>query len=94
MPKMHIWENISSTVESLAKFISNLFYQWFSDNHMMANEQKCHVLLSTDKNVLVNIDTAQILNSSSEKPLGVKIDGKINFKGHEVSFCNNNWILL
>ena len=57
---------------------------------MMANEQKCHVLLSTDKNVLVNIDTAQILNSSFEKPLGVKIDGKLNFKGHEVSFCNNN----
>ena len=93
MPKMHIWENISSTVESLAK-ASNLFYQWFIDNHMVANEQKYHVLLSTDKNVLVNIGTAQILNSSSEKPLGVKIDGELNFKGHEVSFCYNNWILL
>ena len=57
---------------------------------MVANEQKYHVLLSTDKNVLVNIGTAQILNSSSEKPLGVKIDGKLNFKGHEVSFCKNN----
>ena len=40
------------------------------------------------KNVFVNIGTAQIPNSSSEKPLGVKIDGKLNFKGHEVSFSN------
>ena len=49
---------------------------------MKANEDKCHVLLWTNENVHVNIDTAQIENSSSEKLLGVKIDYKLNFKDH------------
>ena len=32
---------------------------------MKANEDKCHVLLWTNENVHVNIDSAQIENSSS-----------------------------
>ena len=49
-------ENISATRESLKK-APDLLFQWFSDNHMKANEGKYHSLLSTNKNVLVNIGT-------------------------------------
>ena len=55
-------------------------FQWFIDNHMKADEGKCHVLLSTNENVHVNIGTVQIQNGGSEKLLGMKIDYKLNFK--------------
>ena len=34
---------------------------------MKGNEDKCHVLLTTDETVQVNIDTARINNSKCEK---------------------------
>ena len=34
------------------------------------------------KNVFIKIGEVQIQHSSSEKPLGIKIDSKLNFKGH------------
>ena len=40
------------------------------------------VLFSTNENMLVNIGTAQIQNSSSKNLLGVKIDCKLIFKKH------------
>ena len=45
---------------------------------MKANEDKRHVLISTNENVLVNIGTAQIQKSCSWKPLGVNICCKPN----------------
>ena len=36
-------ENTSATIESLKK-ASALLFQWFSDNHIKANEDKCQVL--------------------------------------------------
>ena len=49
---------------------------------MKGNEDKCHLLLSTDKTVQVNIGTARIDNSKYEKLLGIKIDCKLNFGDH------------
>ena len=49
-------ENVSLTIASLEKG-SGLRFQWFSDIYMKANENKCHVLLSTNENVLVNTNT-------------------------------------
>ena len=37
------------------------------DNYRKANEGKCHVLQSTNGNVLVNICTTQIQSSTFEK---------------------------
>ena len=74
-------ENVNLTIKSLEK-ASDLLFQWFRDNNTKANENKCHVLLSTNKNVLVNIDTAQIQNSSFGKLLGVTIHWKLNFEDH------------
>ena len=43
---------------------------------MKGNEDKCYVLLSSQDNVLVNIDTAQIENSKCQELLGINIDLK------------------
>ena len=48
-------------------------------NQFQANASKCHVLLSTDQHVQVNIGAEKTENSSSENLLGVTIDTKIKF---------------
>ena len=54
---------------------------------MKANGDKCHVLLSTNKNILVNTGTAQMQISTSAKLLEVKIDCKLKFKDHIGDIC-------
>ena len=53
---------------------------------MKANEDKCHVLLSTSKKVFLNLSKAQIQSSSCENLL-IKIDFKLNFKDHIGNTC-------
>ena len=72
-------ENTCSTTETLQK-ASNLLFQWFSDIHIESNAGKFHVLLSTNENVLVNLNAEKIKNSSCEKLLEIKIDSKLNLK--------------
>ena len=45
---------------------------------MKANEEKCHVLLSTDETMRVNIGTSHINNSKREKLLGINTDCKLS----------------
>ena len=42
----------------------------------------CHVLLSIDKQVQVNIGTAEIENTQNEKSLGITINSKLSFDKH------------
>ena len=54
---------------------------------MKANEEKCHVLLSTDETMRVNIGTAYINNSKCEKLLGINIDCKLSCNYHIENIC-------
>ena len=54
---------------------------------MQANADKCHVLISTDQKLHVNIGTLQIENSKCEKLLGVNIDSKLSFEKHLNIIC-------
>ena len=58
--------NIEEVVASLEN-VSEVIFQWLRDNQFQGNASKCHVLLSTDKQVHVNIWTAQIENTQNEK---------------------------
>ena len=79
-------KNIDEVVKSLEK-TSRLTFKWFSDNQFQGNISKCHVLLSTDQQVHVNLTTAQIKNSQYEKLLGVTIDTELIFKTHIQQIC-------
>ena len=54
---------------------------------MKGNEDKCHVILSLQDNVYVNIGTAQIENSKCQKLLGISIDSKLTFEDHINRIC-------
>ena len=74
-------KNIYGVAKSLEE-ASRLIFKWFNDNQFQGNIWKCHVLLSTDQQVHVNLGTAQMKNNQYEKLLRVTNDTKLNFKTH------------
>ena len=59
--------------------------EWFSDNFMKSNADKCHLLVlgqSSDDPVDVRIGNSEVVNSSGEKLLGIQIDNKLSFDNH------------
>ena len=51
------------------------------------NGDKCHLLVTTEKSVSINIDRSNLKNKKEQKLLGIKFDSFLFFKGHIISFC-------
>ena len=73
--------NTESVIEMLEITATKLF-QWFKDNNLKANADKCHLLLITNESEQININDTIIDSSNAEKLLGVLIDNKLNFDKH------------
>jgi len=54
---------------------------------MKANPGKCHLLLSTQEEVSIQIANTTINNSNSQKLLGVVLDNKLKFDVHVGNIC-------
>ena len=80
-------DTIDEAIFSLQESSIKLF-KWFADNQMKANENKCHLIVSTNELTEIQIGDFQIKNSASEKLLGVTIDSKLNFDCHVNHLCN------
>ena len=78
--------NIENVIASLEQVSEDLF-NWFKNNRLKSNADKCHVLVSTNKSIGVNIGNYTIDNSECEKLLGVKIDVNLNFSDHISDLC-------
>ena len=78
--------NIENVIASLEQVSEDLF-NWFKNNRLKSNADKCHVLVSTSKSIGVNIGNYTIDNSECEKLLGVKIDVNLNFSDHISDLC-------
>ena len=69
------------TAEKLENDSAKLF-QWFLDNQMKANKDKCHFLKSRSDPASLKIDDELIKSSTCEKLLGIKVDYKLTFSEH------------
>ena len=49
------------------------------ENQIKENKDKCHLLISGNENITINVDGNIIEKSICEKLLGVKVDYKLNF---------------
>ena len=67
--------------------ITSALIEWFSNNYMKANPDKCHLLTSSSDEVSVILDGNLIKRSSSEKLLGIKIDSSLSFYEHVEDIC-------
>ena len=49
---------------------------------MKLNGDKCHLLVTTEKSVSINIDGSYVTNKKEQKLLGIKSDSSLSFEGH------------
>ena len=59
-----------------------MLFQWFSDNQMKANINKCRLLVNKKDEVTIRIRYTDIKNSEYETLLAMKVDTKLNFNEH------------
>ena len=91
--KMAFTKRVASTTGNLDNVISNLekstnsLLNWFRENHMKANANKCHLLVSFDESCTAKIEDFNIKNSTEEKLLVVKFDSNLSFESHVTSLC-------
>ena len=48
-------------------------FNWFADNQMKANQDKCQLIVSKNENVSIYIGPFEIKNTNCEKLLGIKV---------------------
>ena len=83
----HMYDSDLYTVLSKLKNCTDSLFTWFKDNHMKPNGDKCHLLVTTEKSVSINIDGSNVENKKEQKLLGIKLDSSLSFKGHVTSLC-------
>ena len=66
---------------------SKTLFQWFNDNQMKANPDKCHFVCSSSVKVNISTENQNISNSASEKLLGVFFDRALKFQSHIDNIC-------
>ena len=71
-------EEVISQLERSSKSI----FEWFENNGMKANPNKCNLLLSKNENFEANINENRISNTRFENLLGVTFDNRLNFNHH------------
>ena len=76
-------KDLSSLINRI-EYDSLLAIEWFENNHMKLNQEKCHLLVSGHKleNIWARIRQPKIWESRKQKLLGVEIDSSLNFDLH------------
>ena len=78
-------ENVLNKVESETLILS----EWFRNNYMKLNGDKCHLMIFSQKSndLSIKIGSTTIIESTEEKLLGVTLDKQLSFKTHVKSLC-------
>ena len=73
--------NTEEVLENLQGALEQLF-QWFSANHLVANEGKCHLLTSFKIRKNVAISNTSVSSEQKVKLLGINLQSRMNFDYH------------
>ena len=62
---------------------------WFQNNYMKLNGEKCHLINfgKSNNDTSLKIDNTIIKPRKEQKVLGISIDNNLSFKGHVQSIC-------
>ena len=68
---------------------TKLAIEWFENNYMKLNEDKCHLLVAGHRyeSLWANIGETRIWESKNKKLLGLTIDRNLNFDDHIFTLC-------
>ena len=81
-----IADDINGVITSL-ELTSKALFEWFENNLLKSNGDKCHLLVSTSDAVNLRESEYDIKNSECEKLLGVKFDNKLTFEKYITDIC-------
>ena len=76
------------TVISELQSTSEKFFNWFEKNHLKANPEKYHLLLSPKSSMETKIGGVSVKSGEMETLLGVSIKSELNFENHISSICS------
>ena len=62
-------------------------FNWFAENEMKANADKCHLILNCSDRKQIKINNETVKSSNYEKLLGIQIDKKLTFNKHVGGLC-------
>ena len=79
-------DNTADVIRALEEIGESLL-NWFSNNEMKLNTDKCHLLLNSQEPNAFEIDDLHINNSLSEELLGITLDCKLKFNKHIEDIC-------
>ena len=79
-------DNITDVIKALEE-VGKSLVNWFSNNEMKLNTDKCHLLLNSQEPNTLKIGDLHINNSLSEKLLGITFDCKLKFNKHIEDIC-------
>ena len=80
-------ENIDVTLKKLEE-VGKVLFEWFLNNFLKPNADKCHLVLSADESFSINIDNKVIKNSNNKKLLGINLHNTLGFDTHVANICN------
>ena len=81
-----IGDIINDVIASLQDSSEKLF-QWFSDNQLKGNTDKCDLIVSSDDPTEIQVGESVIKITTCEKLLGIKIDNKLTSYEHISGLC-------
>ena len=79
-------ENIDDLIKSLEND-SSILIQWFTDNYLVMNADKSHLLVTKHEDVCIEVDNQIIESTKTVKLLGITIDNRLNFTEHIGNIC-------
>ena len=79
-------DDVNTLLDILQKN-TEILMQWFNENYMKSNNDKCHLLITSSDDVSVKIGQETLINEKQVQLLGITIDHKLNFSGHVSKVC-------
>ena len=81
-----IADDINGVIASLEQ-TSKALFEWFENNFLKSDADKCHLLVSSSDAVNLTVSEYDIKNSECEKLLGLKFDNKLTLEKHITDIC-------
>ena len=75
-----------SVIFKLQKNTDRIF-TWFYNNNSVSNAEKSHLIVSTKKNLEIQVSSCSIRNEGSVKFLGIHLNNDLNFGCHVNQLC-------
>ena len=84
--KMHLFINLDSAIFELQENTERIFI-WFYNNNLISNAEKSNLMVSSKKNLEIQVSCCSIRNEDSVKLLGIHLNNDLNFNYHVNQLC-------